>query len=195
MRRRLLIVDDDPRIRTSLSEALQDEALRVESVDSGEAALTAIARTAPDIVLSDVRMPGMTGLELLALLKERAPGVAVILMTAFDDLATVVAAMREGAVDFLVKPVDLHQLRSIIDRVIRDRVAAAAVGSAPGRSEASLSRPETGDGRPAGRHLIGHDPRMIRIFKIIGQVAQTRTNVVIRGESGTGKELIPRASA
>jgi len=197
MKTTILIVDDDPRIRASLPEALASDCLELRTAEDGESALAAVAAELPDIVLADVRMPGLTGLELLALLNERAPQVAVVLMTAFDDLATVVTAMKEGAVDFLVKPIDLHQLRGIIDKIIRDRAAAQALkgagyaggGGAPGEDAGRTGRRE---GSP-GRRLIGHDPRMIRIFKIIGQIARTRTNVVIRGESGTGKELIARA--
>jgi len=193
----LLIVDDDPRIRASLSEALAGDRLEVETADSGEAALAAVSARPPHIIITDVRMPGITGLELLALLRERAPDIAVVLMTAFDDLATVVAAMKEGAVDFLVKPVDLLQLQGIIDRVLRDRVARERGSKGPIRSSPSLRGTDRGSGHdsaPEAEHsLIGHAPQMIQIFKIIGQVAVTGTNVVIRGESGTGKELVARA--
>jgi two-component system response regulator HydG len=179
--RSILVVDDDARIRTSLSEALSDDVTDVHTADSGEAALSAIGRRSPDLVVADVRMPGMDGLELLRVLRERVPDVAVILMTAFDDLPTVVRAMREGAIDFLVKPIDLDQLQEIIGKLFADRGLAR-------RHE----RAQGDNAEPADR-LIGHDPGMIRIFKMIGQVAASRTNVIIRGESGTGKELIARA--
>jgi DNA-binding NtrC family response regulator len=198
MKQSLLVVDDDRRIRTSLAEALAGADLEVRTSEDGEAALAEVARRTPDMVLTDVRMPGMTGLELLSILKERTPGVAVILMTAFDDLATVVTAMKEGASDFLVKPVDLFQLQGIIAKVAQDREAAArdrvglGVGvredSGGGESEVRGAEPTEG-----GPDLIGHDPKMIRVFKIIGQVAESRTTVVVRGESGTGKELIAKA--
>lgn len=179
MKRSLLIVDDDPRIRASLARALTGEKSDVAVAASAEEALGAIGKAAPDVVLSDVRMPGMNGIELLRLLRERAPAVDVILMTAFDDLPLVATAMREGAVDFLIKPLDLHQLRRVLDKVFDDRAARANIAVA---GAARAQQP-----------LVGRDARMIEIFKIVGQVASSRTSVVIRGESGTGKELIARA--
>ena len=178
MTRTLLIVDDDPRVRTSLSRALAVNDMRVATAVSAEEALSAVSKSPPDVILSDVRMPGLSGMELLTVLHERAPQVDVMLMTAFDDLPLVAAAMREGAVDFLVKPLDLHQLRRALDRVFEDRASRARV-------VAGSRDPER-----AGKRLVGRDPSMVEVFKIVGQVALSRTNVVIRGESGTGKELI-----
>ena len=183
MKRSILIVDDDAWIRDSLTDALSRSGNEVRTSDSAEAALAALAESPADVVLTDVRMPGMDGLELLRLLRERMPDVAVVLMTAYDDLPTVSTAMREGAADFLVKPLDLHQLRGVVDRVFEDRRARAAAAQAP----AHEAEPDLAD------RLIGHDPQMVEIFKVIGQVSAARTNVVIRGESGTGKELIARA--
>ncbi|MEX2178135.1 MAG: sigma-54 dependent transcriptional regulator [Gemmatimonadaceae bacterium] len=183
MPRSLLIVDDDARVRASLSDALAAHADQVTAVESAERALSVIAETRPDVVLSDVRMQGMDGLQLLRLLRERMPGLDVVLMTAYDDLATVAAAMRAGAADFLVKPLDLHQLRSVLDKVFADREARAR---RPSDAEDDASR-------TTQYELVGRDPRMVDIFKIVGQVAASRTTVLIRGESGTGKELIARA--
>jgi two-component system, NtrC family, nitrogen regulation response regulator GlnG len=178
MRRSLLIVDDDPRIRASLARSLQGSADAIVVAESSDAALNRLAPDPPDVMLADVRMPGMDGLELLGLVRERAPGVDVVLMTAFDDLPLVASAMQGGAVDFLVKPLDLHHLRSLLQRIFDDRAARAAASSEP---------------VPPLRSLVGRDGRMIEIFKTVGQVAASRTNVVIRGESGTGKELIAKA--
>jgi DNA-binding NtrC family response regulator len=135
-------------------------------------------------VLSDVRMGGMSGIELLRLLRERQAGVDVVLMTAYDDMATVIEAMREGAVEFLVKPIELEALLALLERVLADRHSLAranAVACAP-----ALQQPE-------GQPLIGRDPRMIGVYKRIGQCAAGNASVLIRGESGTGKELIARA--
>ena len=182
MKQSILIVDDDTRILTSLAEALSGKDLDVRTVSDGREALATLGREPADVVITDVRMPGMDGLELLQLLRERLPEVDVVLMTAYDDLHTVATAMREGATDFLVKPLDLHQLRRTLARIEEDRLAR------------SRRRPD--DPAPAGDltyRLIGHDPRIVEVFKLIGQVSGTRTNVVVRGESGTGKELIARA--
>jgi two-component system response regulator AtoC len=179
MNRRVILVDDDEDVRTSLAEALGEGDYEVEIASSVEEALRLLDRGAPDVVLSDVRMPGVDGLELLRLLRERAPQADVILMTAYDDMPTVVRAMRGGAVEFLVKPLDLHELRDLLNRVMADRRArrvrpAATMPTIPGQ-------------------LVGRDPRMIEVYKTIGQVAATRATVLVRGESGTGKELVARA--
>jgi DNA-binding NtrC family response regulator len=181
--RSILIVDDDRRILASLPGALNTETSDVRTAEDAERGLALLAERSADVVLTDVRMPGMDGLELLRLLRQRAPEVAVILMTAYDDLPTVATAMREGAVDFLVKPLELEHLRSVIRRVFEDLDARAQ------RDELS----EEGEAGAAAEVLVGHDPRMIEIFKLIGQLSASRTNVVIRGASGTGKELIARA--
>jgi two-component system NtrC family response regulator len=182
MTQSVLIVDDDPRIRESLSEALMSDGWQVQLAESGEQALGVLSDADPSVVLSDIRMPGMSGLELLSLLRERAPDVDVVLMTAYEDLPTIAAAMREGAADFMVKPVRLRQLRRVLERVQEDREARTRArpssGSAPAQDAAG------------GVKLVGRDPRMIEIYKMVGRVAGTRTNVIIRGESGTGKELI-----
>jgi DNA-binding NtrC family response regulator len=181
MSRRLLIVDDDPTIRTALSDALSGTDLEVVAAESGAAALAILDRVKADVMLTDVRMPDIDGLALLRVVRERVPGLDVILMTAFDDMPTVVAAMREGAVEFLVKPLDLDELSAVIDRVFADRRAR--------RASAAPATPATG-GEQA---LVGRDPRMIRIYKMVGQAAATTATVLIRGESGTGKELVARA--
>jgi DNA-binding NtrC family response regulator len=180
--RRILIVDDDATIRESLLDALADDDTYVRAAASAEQALSALEAEAPDVVLSDVRMPGMDGLELLRLLRERAPSLDVVLMTAFDDMPTVATAMREGASDFLVKPLDLHDLRRVLGRVFDDRRTR------------DRARRSTGEAEPYRLdRLVGRNARMIEVYKVVGQGAASRANVLIRGESGTGKELIARA--
>jgi DNA-binding NtrC family response regulator len=180
---RVLVVDDEATIRESLADALSDEGLSVHLAADGRAALAAIARDAPDVVLADVRMPELDGLGLLRAVRARDAAIDVVLMTAFDDMPTVAAAMREGAADFLTKPLDLHELRRVLRRVFDDRQTRLRAAHVPplGASARVLDR------------LVGRDPKMIAIYKIVGQVAASRTNVLIRGESGTGKELIARA--
>jgi two-component system, NtrC family, response regulator HydG len=181
MTRRVLIVDDDPAIRTSLAEALSDDGASVTVAESGARALAILGDAAPEVLLTDVRMPDIDGLALLRTLRERMPSVDVVLMTAFDDMPTVVAAMRAGAVEFLVKPLNLAKLRRVIDRVFDDR-----------RSRNIASRSAAGVDANTG-NLVGRDPRMIEVYKLIGQAASTRATVLVRGESGTGKELVARA--
>jgi two-component system response regulator AtoC len=181
MPRRLLIVDDDPTIRTSLAEAFADNGTtEVRVAKDPHQAFAMLSDGMPDVILSDVRMPEMDGIAFLKLLRERAPSIDVILMTAYDDMHTVVSAMREGAVEFLVKPLDLHHAQHVLDAAFEDRASRARTPRAP-------------TGEIALGDLAGHDPRMIAVFKLIGQAAITRATVLIRGESGTGKELVARA--
>jgi DNA-binding NtrC family response regulator len=181
MTRRILIVDDDADIRASLSEALAERGAMVETAEDGVTALPLLDRFDPDLVLCDVRMPEIGGLALLDTIRRRRASVDVILMTAFDDMETVASAMRGGAVDFLVKPIGLQQLLTVTDRVFEDRQL---------RRRAAREQPL----KPrAGNPLVGRDPRMIEIYKLVGQAAATTASVLIRGESGTGKELVARA--
>ena len=176
-------MDDDPTIRSSFTEVLVDEETEVRTAASAEEALATIDGQHPDLVLSDVRMPGLDGLELLRLLKERAPGTDIIIMTAYHDMPTAVSAMREGAFDFLPKPLDLDDLQRVLDRVFEDRRAR----------ERQLRAAEDAAGPYQMDQLVGSDPRMIEIYKLVGQLAANRANVLIRGETGTGKEVVARA--
>ncbi len=181
--KRILIVDDDPDIRESLPGGLSTIGAEIAVASNGEEALVAVGAEPPDVVLTDVRMPGLDGLEILRLLRQRAPQVDVILMTAYDDMPTVVAAMREGARDFLVKPLDLHDLRRVVAEVFEDRRTRERNQRAAEDEAAGYRLDE----------LVGHDPRMIGIYKLVGKLAANRANVLIRGETGTGKEVIARA--
>ncbi len=175
-KQRVLIVDDDEAIRTSTAESLARHDREVRTAESAMTALAGLDRWRPDVVLSDVRMPGIDGLELLQLLTERVPDADVIMMTAFDDMPTIVSAMRAGAVEFLVKPLDLGELRRTprrhgsgpqdraTDRVEPSRRASRGecarardhrAGNAPG-ARVTL-RVGDGDDRP-GRHPFGFRP-------------------------------------
>jgi two-component system response regulator AtoC len=183
MTRRVLLVDDDPAVLRSLTQALSHLGTEPQSAASAEEALGKLAENPPDLILSDIRMPGLDGIELLALVRERAPSVDVVLMTAFDDMATVVRGMREGAFDFLVKPIDLEELGEVLQKVFEDqRVRERARRTA--EEEAQTYRLD---------ELVGRDARMIKVYKLVGQLAANRVSVLIKGETGTGKELVARA--
>lgn len=180
---RLLLVDDDPSVRRALSGTLSEAGYEVATAEDAEGALSRLLEFSPDVILSDIRMPGLGGIELLKKVRERAPSVDVILMTAFDDMPTVVSAMREGAFDFLVKPLDPEELQSVLDRAEADRRARERA-ERDAEDEADAYRLDT---------LVGRDPRMIEVYKLVGQLAASRVTVLIRGETGTGKELVARA--
>jgi DNA-binding NtrC family response regulator len=182
MPRGILIVDDDPSVRQALEQALTVDHV-VHIAETAERALAVVGELSPDVILTDVRMPGMDGLELLRLIRERAPSIDVIVMSAFDDMPTVVSAMRQGAAEFVAKPLDLHDLRRVLGRVLDDRRDR--------ERQRVTTEGEANAYRLAG--LVGRDPKMIGVYKRVGQAASVRTNVLVRGESGTGKELIARA--
>jgi DNA-binding NtrC family response regulator len=183
MPHRLLLVEDDPAVRRSLAETLTEEGLEVHVAESAEQALAAIDGVRPDVVLSDIRMSGMDGVQLLELLKERMPEVDVLLMTAYDDMPTIVRAMREGASDFLVKPIKLSELRAALARLLDDRRTREQTRRAS-EGEADSYRLDA---------LVGRDARMIEVYKRVGQLAARRVNALIRGETGTGKGMVARA--
>ncbi len=176
---RILLVEDDDAHRETLARHLTRSGFEVTAAENAERALSVYSSTSPDIVLTDVRMPGMSGLELLERLHESAADASVIVMTAFGDMQPAIDAMKGGAYDYLTKPLDLDALERVLDRCVSElsrRPVDVRVGSVPVTVES----------------LIGRDARMIEIYKTIGAVAKTRTSVLIRGETGTGKELIAR---
>ena len=180
---RLLLVDDDAAVRWSLSETLAEEGHEVRAAESAEQALAQLNEFAPDLILSDIRMPGLDGIELLKQVKEHAPSVDVVLMTAYDDMPTVVKAMREGAFDFLVKPLESKELDAVLERAFSDR-RVRDLATRTVEDDAEAYRLET---------LLGHDPRMIETYKLVGQLAASHVTVLVRGETGTGKEMVARA--
>ncbi len=183
MTRNVLLVDDDAAIRDTLVHHLGRGGYTVTAADSAEPALSMLAEVDPDVVITDVRMPGMNGLELVALIKERVPDLNVVVITAYEDMETAVGAMRAGAFDYLVKPLDLDQIELVMNRAIRDR-----------QLRQRLDRIAEDEGRRSSLdQLAGRDPRMIEIYKRIGALSTNRATVLIRGETGTGKELIARA--
>jgi DNA-binding NtrC family response regulator len=183
MKGRILVVDDEASIREIFQLNLSESGFDVLTAESGEETLALFDDFRPDVVVTDVRMDGMTGLELLGRLKESDPDIMVLVMTAHEDMQSAVTAMKEGALDYLVKPVDLDALEVLLERAIRDRTLAARVRR---QQEGATEN----DGVDA---IIGRDPAMIGIYKLIGALAKNRATVLVRGETGTGKERVARA--
>jgi DNA-binding NtrC family response regulator len=180
---RILVVDDDASIRETIQLHLADSGHEVVAVSEAAAALAQLGTFEPALLITDVRMPGMSGLELLERLKALRPDIDVIVMTAHEDMTTTIAAMKAGAYDFLVKPLDLDHIDLAVGRCLRDRSLRVRAR----HQAAEAAEPF------AIEKLVGRHPSMIATYKLIGQVADTRTPVLIRGETGTGKELIARA--
>jgi two-component system nitrogen regulation response regulator GlnG len=177
----LWVIDDDRSVRFVLAEALREAGFMVRDFDNARAALSVLAHARPDAVFTDVRMPGMSGIELLESLNARVPDVPVVVMSAWTDVASTVGAFRGGAFEFLSKPFDLDQAVAIARRAVAGGEAPAAPPPAP--AEAAPPDPE----------LVGSAPAMREVFRAIGRVARTRLNVLVTGETGTGKELVARA--
>ena len=177
------IVDDDQSIRFVLEKALLRESLPTRSFTNPRDVLAAVdlleegSDQAPQILVSDIRMPGGSGLDLLEKVKEKFPGLPVIIMTAYSDLDSAVSAFQGGAFEYLPKPFDVPKavelIRRAVDESLREEVAEERMAAAP--------------------EMLGQAPAMQDVFRAIGKLSQSNVTVMITGESGTGKELVARA--
>ena len=181
---RILVVDDDRGIQDVLDIMLSREGYQVTTADDGAAALDIIRKKKFDLVITDLKMPRMDGIDLLKGVKETAPGTAVILLTAFASGETALAAMREGAYDYVEKNFNVDDLLSIVRDALEKREAD--------RQEKPIA-PTEGDGARCFGTMVGRSKEMQKVYALIGKVADTPANVLILGESGTGKELVARA--
>jgi len=172
------VIDDDRSIRWVLEKALQKAQMEIRSFPSAEGVLQELSFGLPDVVVTDVRMPGMDGLSLLAQIHGAYPDLPAIIMTAHSDLDSAVAAFHGGAFEYLPKPFDVDEAVEQVRRACRHSQGAASV-----RAEATLESPE----------IIGEAPAMQEVFRAIGRLARSSITVLINGESGTGKELVAQA--
>ncbi|MBT9567568.1 MAG: nitrogen regulation protein NR(I) [Thiobacillus sp.] len=171
------IIDDDRSIRWVLEKALLREDIPCMTFSSAGDALRELERSEPSAVMSDIRMPGVSGLELLQTLKERLPKVPVIIMTAYSDLDSAVAAFQGGAFEYLPKPFDVDQALELVRRALAENASCGV----PASNDAPV--PE----------ILGQAPAMQEVFRAIGRLAHSHAIVLITGESGSGKELVARA--
>ena len=171
------IVDDDRSIRWVLEKALAREHIEFKSFASADEAAAALTLEIPLMVVTDIRMPGSSGLDLLQALREKNPTLPVIVMTAYSDLESAVSAFQGGAYEYLPKPFDVNHAVELIRRALAQSARTDA------QAEESLPVPE----------ILGQAPAMQEVFRAIGRLAQSQATVLINGESGTGKELVAHA--
>jgi two-component system nitrogen regulation response regulator GlnG len=171
------VVDDDQSIRFVLEKALAREQFAVRSFANARDVLGALEADSPQVLVSDIRMPGGSGLDLLAKVKERLPGLPVIVMTAFSDLDSAVSAFQGGAFEYLAKPFDVPKAVELIRRAVEESLREAVAAERP------VEAPE----------ILGQAPAMQDVFRAIGRLSQSQVTVLVTGESGSGKELVARA--
>ncbi len=174
---RVWLVDDDNSIRWVLERALKNGGMLPKAFDAAEPALAALRDDAPNVLITDIRMTGRSGLDLLRRVHDVHPDLPVIVMTAYSDLGSAVSAYESGAFEYLAKPFDIDQAVELVKR-------AAAAGVRPAESSAAIA------GIP---ELLGRAPAMQQVFRAIGRLSRSSVNVLVTGESGTGKELVARA--
>ncbi|MDA1266598.1 MAG: sigma-54 dependent transcriptional regulator [Planctomycetota bacterium] len=187
---RLLIVDDDEGHADALADALEIDGYACRVVDSGRDAIGLLDAEPWDAVLTDLKMPDVTGLEVLAQARVQLPGIPVLVITGHASWETARDAIQGGATDYLSKPVDLSELRTKLGRAVENALLRKD-HDALVRQNVELRRQI--DKRYGFEGILGHSPQMQRVFEILGQVASSTATVLILGESGTGKELVARA--
>ena len=179
-KKQILVADDEPNLRRVLSAQLHRDGYEVIAVEDGQAALDALEAHHVDVVITDLRMPRVDGMELLKRVTASNPDVPVIMITAHGTVDTAVEALKHGAFDYITKPFEQSELRNVVSKATRTReLSQHDVGTEPTE--------------PGRYRLIGQSARMTEVYQVIEKVADTPSTVLITGESGTGKELIARA--
>lgn len=180
---KILVVDDEQGLCAGLQEALQREGHQVDAATDSQAALKMATENFYHLVISDIKMPGLGGLELLAQVRERHRDTLFILMTAYGTVESAVTAMKQGAYDYLSKPIDMKRLRTVVQKAIEFQAVVAENKELRQRLQK----------RSAPGQLIGESEAMRNVVRLIGEVANSDVTVLIEGESGTGKEIVARA--
>lgn len=176
----ILIVDDESEMRSALCHALTRSGFAVESAASGAEAILKLKKESISMVITDLKMPQMSGMEVLGAVKKTAPGIPVILITAYGSIHNAVEAMQAGAADYLLKPFSFETLESTVKKVL---------GNNNGSDQGQISGADLRT-HPAAKTLVTRDPKLLDILKLAKNVAASRSTILIQGESGTGKELL-----
>ncbi len=183
MRASILVVEDDPSLRRIMQVRMEHHGFRVECAESGEEGMAALEREPFDLLLTDLMLPGMSGLEVLKQAKAQHPATAVIVLTAFGTVETAVEAMKGGAFDYLTKPVDNEELLLAVNRALETVRLREEVGNL----RMSVSR------KFGFENILGHSERLLHVLDVAARAAQSDATVLINGETGTGKELLAKA--
>jgi DNA-binding NtrC family response regulator len=183
VRGRVLVVDDETNARNALAELLRDEGYTVETAPDGFKALPKLEELEPEVLLTDLKMPGIDGIELMQKAHNTDANLVTVVMTAYGAVDTAVAAMRQGAADYITKPINFEELSIVLERALERRRLRMEAGQLRHR----LSQ------RDRIENIVGASAPMARVFETILQVAPSRASVLITGESGTGKELVASA--
>ncbi|MCL5028492.1 MAG: sigma-54 dependent transcriptional regulator [Bacteroidetes bacterium] len=181
---KILVIDDDQSIRKTLSGYLKKQNYEVLSAENGLKGIEIVKNELPDLVITDIRMPGADGFDVLKNVKDIDPHIHVIIITAFDDMQTTVKAMQQGAYDYIEKPLEIDSLKITIQRALKNKKLSDQLNTFVNEKTEEYLVENT---------LIGKTPQMRQVYKKIGQVSSSRVTVLIEGESGTGKELVARA--
>ena len=179
----ILIIDDDTSLRRVLEYNLQEAGYAVATAASGEEGLRLFDEVSPNLVISDMKMPGMDGMQVLKAIKERSAETLVIMITAFGTVDIAVEAMKSGAYDYITKPFNRDELRLTVAKALQ----FSGLATENKRLKGELAE------REDFRTMIGSSPAMDKVFAIVRKVADSEASVLITGESGTGKELIARS--
>src|SRR5450631_2576169 len=182
-RGRILIVDDEANARSALSEILREDGYATETAADGFKALGKLEEFAPDIILTDLKMPGLDGIAFMEKARAAAPGTVFVVMTAFGTISSAVEAMKKGAENYLLKPLDPEALGAVVDRAMEK----ARLVQETRRLRERLRE------RNAFSHVVCADPKMQAVLELVAQVGPSKASVLLTGESGTGKELIAEA--
>ena len=180
---KILLVDDEPNILEMLSVGLEDEEYRILGATDGKEALAQVKKEKPRLVLLDIRMPDMDGIQVLRQIKEIDKAISVIMITGYGGMETVLETMKLGAYDYLTKPVNLEKVKVLVRRALEAQRLAQEVTSLRSKLEEKYKL----------ENIVGKHPKMFEVYKMMGRVMSNKATVLILGETGTGKEVVAQA--